>query len=187
MGTKRARFCFVFEARDTRTTIVRVRTIQLEGEDTTYKFPENFTTKENHIKLFKTKIVKNVIKSLSSRGKFRKVWISVEEELKAQYLDEEGNVCYDGCYLNECRAYVDPGPVTTHSLEPSHEKITSRVKNMVIEKFSRKNQNATNFIELFVSKYYVVNIFVGTGPRLVSEFLKNKQDHATLGALEKFF
>lgn len=68
-------------------------------------------------------------------------------------MDEEGNVCYDGVYLDECRAYVDPGPVPTHNLETfPQEKISSRVKNMILEKFSGKNHNAAIFMDLFVSE-----------------------------------
>ncbi|XP_074026745.1 uncharacterized protein [Leptinotarsa decemlineata] len=153
MAVVRAKFCFASVALDTKTTILRVRTIQLEGEDTSYEFPEHLSTKENHPKLFETTIVKNIAKSLKTRGKFRKVWISLGNELKSQYLDEEGNVCYDGIYLDECRAYVDPSSVPTHNLEAfPHEKTTSRVKNMILDKFFGKNQNAVTFMDLFISE-----------------------------------
>lgn len=153
MATKRARFCFVTEAFDVKTTIVKVRTIQLEGDNTTYEFPEHLSTKENHKQLFETKIAKNVVKNLKTRGKFRKVWISLENELEGLYLDEEGNVCYDGVYLDECREYIDPNPVLNQNNEiASHDKISSRIKNMILEKFSSKNQNANIFIDNFVSE-----------------------------------
>lgn len=153
MTDPRARFCFVAEAADARSTVAVVRTIQLEDDVTIYEFPQNYRKKEQHGELYNTTVVKGVVKSLNARGKYRNVWITLTDELKGHYLDEEGNVCYDGMYLDECRAYNDPNPIPTQLQEnASHDKLSSRVKNMILDKFSGKNQNAKMFMDLFVDE-----------------------------------
>ncbi|KAL7304671.1 hypothetical protein TKK_0002916 [Trichogramma kaykai] len=153
MADVRARFCFASVALDSKTIGVKLLTIQLENDETVYQFPESLATKESHATLFDLCIVKNVLKGLKTRGKFRKVWISLTGELKEKYLDEEGNVCCDGNYMDECQATVDPSTNPMYNPQNQiHDKITTRVKNMIVEKFSGKNQNASNFMNLFVSE-----------------------------------
>lgn len=147
----RARFHFATESVN-KNLVVVVKTIQKEGEDTIYEFPKNFRTKDHHPKLFDTTVVKNVKKSLNARGKFRNVWISLTEELKGHYLDIEGNVCYDDYYLDEYHASTDLTPNLNRSQSISHDNLSSRVKNMMLDKFSGKNQNAKTFIDLFVEE-----------------------------------
>uniref|UniRef100_A0ABD2XSE2 Uncharacterized protein n=1 Tax=Trichogramma kaykai TaxID=54128 RepID=A0ABD2XSE2_9HYME len=89
MADVRARFCFASVALDSKTIGVKLLTIQLENDETVYQFPESLATKESHATLFDLCIVKNVLKGLKTRGKFRKVWISLTGELKEKYLDEE--------------------------------------------------------------------------------------------------
>ncbi|KAL7301946.1 hypothetical protein TKK_0005539 [Trichogramma kaykai] len=96
----RARFCFASKAFDSKTTVVKVLTIQLVDDETIYEFTENLATQESHIKLIDLSIVKKVVKGLKIRGKFQNVWISFTGDLKEKYLDEEGNVCYDGRVSN---------------------------------------------------------------------------------------
>ncbi|KAL7296571.1 hypothetical protein TKK_0010002 [Trichogramma kaykai] len=70
MADVRARFCFASVALDSKTTGVKVLTIQLEDNETIYQFPESLATKQSHTKLFDLSIVKNVLKGLKTRGKF---------------------------------------------------------------------------------------------------------------------
>ncbi|KAL3271821.1 hypothetical protein HHI36_022291 [Cryptolaemus montrouzieri] len=85
----RANFHFLADALDAKTTVVRVLTIQLEGEDTIFQFPREQQLKEHHPALFGTTIVKNVIKGLKIRGKFRNIRITLADELQQEYLDKE--------------------------------------------------------------------------------------------------
>jgi len=173
MGDKtRAKFCFVSEAQSIKTTIVKVKTIQLEGEETTYEFPDQFSTREFHKELFESTIVKNIAKSLTSRGKFRKVMITLSEELKALYLDEEGNVCYGELYLSECTEFGNPKTVPNQNIETaSHVNIAKRAKDMVLEKFNGRNQNACMFMDLFESECNRLLIDQTKFPELLKVFL----------------
>lgn len=147
MTPPRARFHFVSDSLDAKTTILKVHTIQLEGEDTIFQFPKEYQLKEHHQKLFDTSIVKNVAKSMKTRGNFRNVWLSLVDELKDYYVDKEGNVCFNGIYLDEARALTVPktDPIEKKSLH-------SVLKDMILDKFSGKNQNAKIFVDFFVQE-----------------------------------
>lgn len=89
----KAKFHFVSEAGyDAKSTIVKVKTIQLGNQPEIFQFPKNKQTSDQHKQLFDTNVVKNVVKSLKTRNKFRKVVITLTEDLQNIYMDEEGNV-----------------------------------------------------------------------------------------------
>lgn len=141
MASPRAIFHFGSEALNAKTTVVKVTAIQLEGESTIFKFPTNKQLKEHHPKLLDTNIVKNVVKSMKTRGKFWNVRITLENGLEVEYIDEEGNVCFNDDYLDELQTYIAP----EQSLQPqpiTNKPLHSVMKNMVLEKFSGKSQNA---------------------------------------------
>ncbi|KAK9872560.1 hypothetical protein WA026_018695 [Henosepilachna vigintioctopunctata] len=114
MTAPRARFHFISDCLDANTTIVKVLTVQLEKEDKFFQFPTEYQLKEHHRKLFDTSVVRNVTKSMKTRGNFRNVWVTLINELKDNYLDEEGNVCFKGLYLDEAQACVDPYPTSPY-------------------------------------------------------------------------
>lgn len=175
MTSLRAKFHFVSDSLDAKTTIVKVLTIQLEGEDTIFQFPKEYQRKEDHPKLFDTSVVKNVVKSMKTRGKFRNIWVSLTNELKDQYLDEEGNVCFGGTYLDEAQTSVNPNPALPKisQLEPVENKsIHSVVKDMILDKFSGKNQNAKVFLNLFVQECNRLKIENTRFPEVLRLFLE---------------
>ncbi|KAL3271924.1 hypothetical protein HHI36_022394 [Cryptolaemus montrouzieri] len=139
----RANFHFLTDALDAKTTVVRVLTIQLEGEDTVFQFPREQQLKEHHPALFGTTIVKNVIKGLKIRGKFRNIRITLADELQQEYLDKEGNVCFHDQYLDEVQGYVNPNPtapqISRTNLD-TNKPIHSVVKNLILEKFNGKTK-----------------------------------------------
>ncbi|KAK9884126.1 hypothetical protein WA026_005079 [Henosepilachna vigintioctopunctata] len=80
---------------------------------------------------------------------------SLINELKDNYLDEENNVCFKGLYLDEAQACVDPNPTALYipkSETFENKSLHSVVKDMILDKFSGKNQNAKIFLELFVQE-----------------------------------
>lgn len=146
--TTRANLHFISNSLDARITVVRVTTIQLEGEDTIYQFSRDQQLKEHHPTRFKTSIVKNVVKSMKIRGKFRNVRISLSDAMCNEYLIEEGNLCFYDQYLNEVQDYIvfKPFPSQISQSESAVKKsIHSVVESMVLKKFSGKNLNAKFF------------------------------------------
>ncbi|KAL3277804.1 hypothetical protein HHI36_013146 [Cryptolaemus montrouzieri] len=157
----RANFHFLADALDAKTTVVRVLTIQLEGEDTVFQFPREQQLKEHHPVLFGTTIVKNVIKGLKIRGKFRNIRITLADELQQEYLDKEGNVCFHDQYLDEVQGYVNPNPtapqISRTNLD-TNKPIHSVVKDLILEKFNGKNQNAKTFLSILAKECERLNI-----------------------------
>ncbi|KAK9873420.1 hypothetical protein WA026_022484 [Henosepilachna vigintioctopunctata] len=175
MTAPRARFHFISDCLDAKTTIVKVLTVQLEKEDTIFQFPTEYQLKEHHRKLFDTSVVRNVTKSMKTRGNFRNVWITLINELKDNYLDEEGNVCFKGLYLDGAQACVDPNPTAPYipkSETFENKSLHSMVKDMILDKFSGKNQNAKIFLELFVQECNRLRIGNPHFPQVLKVFLE---------------
>lgn len=109
MGDVKAKFHFVAEAQDPRTTVVKVKTIQLIDQLELFQFPPEAQTKNEHQKLFEHTVAKGVVKSLKTRNKYCKVLITLAEgELGDMYLDEEGNIVFNEFYLEAACAYSTP-------------------------------------------------------------------------------
>ena len=100
MTEVKAKFHFVAEA-EGKSTIVKVKTIQLVGQPEIFSFPQNNQTAAQHEQLFQLAVVKGVVKSLKIRNKFRNVVVTITDELREIYLDEEGNVVFHDYYLEE--------------------------------------------------------------------------------------
>lgn len=109
-----------------------------------------------HVQLFNNNVVKNVVKRLKTRNKFRNVVITLSKELLAIYLDVEGNVVFHDLYLEE----LEPVSITsTTSRDPPADKsVRSLAKYMVLEKFNGENFNAESWLKLFIQECTRVGI-----------------------------
>lgn len=154
MADVKAKFHFASEAVDSKTTIVKVKSIQLLDQSETYLFPVDSQTSAQHQQLFNHTITKGVVKSLKTRNKFRKVVITLkEDELRDVYLDEEGNVVFNGIYLEYVRTDIANHPSCSQQNScPNSKPIHSIVKNMVLETFNGKNFNAGEWLKTFESE-----------------------------------
>lgn len=154
----KARFYFVSEAgADTRSTVVKVKRIQLLGQEESFLFPADKQTSAQHKQLFENPIVKNVVKSLKVRNKFRNVVLTLSEELENIYLDTEGNVVLYDEYLEEVTTEQESN-VNRESAVTFERKTSSLIKDIVIEKFNGENINASVWINLFVQECSRVGI-----------------------------
>lgn len=145
----KAKFHFVSEALDSKTTVVKVKTIQLHGQTEVFQFPAARQTMEHHTKLFEHPVTKRVVNSLKTRNKYRNVNITLaENDLLEIYLDDEGNVIFNEIYLEEVQACISPSP-TSPEIPIQTKTIHSISKNFVLEKFDGKNFNAQTWLNLF--------------------------------------
>ena len=78
-----------------------MKRIQLQGQEESFLFPVDKQTSAQHKQLVENPIVKNVVKSLKVRNKFRNGVLTLSDELKNIYLDTEGNVVLYDEYLEE--------------------------------------------------------------------------------------
>lgn len=150
----KAKFRFASEAGyDAKHTIVKVKTIQLLNQPEIFQFPKDKQSSTHHKQLFDNDIVKNVVKSLKIRNKFRNVMITLNAELQGIYMDGEGNIVFNEEYLEE----VSILEKSTESgiLEKSTRSLS---KDMIIEKFNGNNFKASNWIKLFVQECTRVGI-----------------------------
>lgn len=149
----KAKFHFVTEALNSKTTAIKVKTtIQLLGQPEIFQFPPNWQKLDQHTKLSEHPVTKRVISSLQTRNKFQNVTITLTEgDLLEVYLDNEGNVVFNDTCLEEVRVCISPLSSTLET--PSQNKtIHSIAKNFVLEKFDGKNFNAQTWLKLFVAE-----------------------------------
>lgn len=153
MADVKAKFHFASEALDSKTTIVKVKSIQLLDQPEVYLFPAEEQTNVQHQKLFDHAITKGVVRSLKTRNKFRKVVITLKTtDLKDVYLDEEGNVVFNGIYLEGVRTDIFSPPSSSQQTPCPSKSIHSIAKNMVLEKFNGKNFNAEEWLKTFTKE-----------------------------------
>lgn len=149
----KAKFYFVSEAgADLKSTVIKVKRIQLLGQEESFLFPADKQTSAQHRQLFENPIVKNVVKSLKTRNKFRNIMLSLSDELQKIYLDIEGNVVFYDEYLEEFTSVQESVSNVNKETLIFERKTSSLLKDMVIEKFNGENQNVNVWIRLFIQE-----------------------------------
>ncbi|KAL4702901.1 hypothetical protein ACJJTC_004118 [Scirpophaga incertulas] len=132
-------------------------------EQKVFAIPEELQTIGLHRELIKTSAYNKVKNSLKKRYQTRKVWIKMSDELSKIYVDEDGNLQFGEQYLEEIEQKVTSGGqvADTQSLEKIFSKLiesTQEIKKQnlkyiaekfVIDKFTSKNPNASQWIEMF--------------------------------------
>lgn len=154
MSTVNARFCFACEASpiNSKNNIKTIKSITPEGSKTKYIFPEDSQLYTLHHELCQIPIVSRVLSQITIRGNIRNITVPMTPEVAALYLDEYNNAHFHGNFLAE----ADPtsSSITTASLPnpvPSEKVVSLKnlTKDMVIEKFTGKMQNAESWMSLF--------------------------------------
>lgn len=171
MTEVKAKFHFIAEAMDARSTVVKVKTIQLVGQSEIFQFPCELQTSTEHVELFKVSVVKGVVKSLKTRNKFRNVVITLSEELQKIYLDYEGNVVFHEYYLEEAQATSLPLVNLPNPL-PQDKPVHSISKSMVIDKFNGEKSNAKTWLNLFVTECKRLDIHESKYTEILRLFLE---------------
>lgn len=88
----RVRFMFASEPNvDNKTTVVKIKRLQIDGEDEVYGIPPELQDLQHHKELLKAVPAKNAKKALTVRNKIRNPFIPLDDELRAVYLDKAGN------------------------------------------------------------------------------------------------
>ncbi|KYN14207.1 hypothetical protein ALC57_13591 [Trachymyrmex cornetzi] len=174
MGDLKARFHFATEGQNSKSTAVKVKTIQLINQLEIFEFPVDQQTAAYHKELFQHSVVKGVVKSLKERNKFRNVVITLTKEgFRDGYVDEEGNIVFNGYYL-EAVTDIQSSQSPLQGPSPVQEKpIHSIAKNMVLEKFNGKNFNAESWLNMFEGECNRLNIREGRFAEVLRLFLEN--------------
>lgn len=130
-----------------------------------FGLPDDMQNATLHTELIKTEIFGKIKNTLKKRHQFRKIWITLTEELSNIYLDDEGNLQFGNYYLEEItEKEVEKSTQSTSNetiekllkkiLEDKQQK--SEVKNLgkiandfMIDKFNGRNSNACQWINEF--------------------------------------
>lgn len=159
-GSQRVKFFLTTDAlpTDSKTTVLNLRSIQICAEnELIYEFPESkWQVSVHHKELATIPVFKAAMKSMNSRGLRRHITVTLSESLREMYIDDDGNAIFNGELLMEGTA---PPPKVAKKIteddtkEPSDEKkrrsLQSITKDMVLEKFVGRNQNARTWIAMF--------------------------------------
>ncbi len=98
----RAKFYSAAEAgTDQKTTVHKIKTIQLIGQDENFEIPAEHQSLVMHMELAKNSFIANGLKSMNKREKIRNFTITLDADLAKVYTNSEGNVCYGNQYLDE--------------------------------------------------------------------------------------
>ncbi len=140
---------------DQKTSIINIKSIQstVVDQDDIYVFPSDLQSISKHTELYEILVIKSGIKSLTRRGQYRNLKVTLPDTVASLYFDAEKNVCFKGNYLDK---FVPPDknqrlPPQSQGQATQKKKksLTSLVKDMALEKFSMKSQNAAMWVTLF--------------------------------------
>lgn len=99
MSTIQVRIKIAKEETKKGTMVNRVKSIRLASENITYIFPPELQYQKLHNNLFNLNTIKNACKSMSKRGQFRNISVTLPEEIIPLYFDDEKNTVFNEVYL----------------------------------------------------------------------------------------
>ena len=157
------RFDFsIIASKDGKSNVLVITSIATENGEI-YAIPEELQAVNLHKEIIKTSVYPMVKNSIKKRYQFRKVWIELTDELKKAYIDNYGNMIFSDQILEETTEQLT---VATDSeerctLNKLLEKLIENTQlnekrslkkiseKFVIEKFTSKNTNAEQWIDIF--------------------------------------
>lgn len=147
---------------DGKSNIYCVTSITTKDEKV-FAIPEELQSAGLHKELIKTAAYNKVKNSLKRRHQTRKVWITMTDELSKVYIDEDGNIQFGEQYLEEIEQKQASGGLKkdTDTFEKlfaqlientqdfKKQNLTYIAEKFVIEKFTTKNSNPSQWIDIF--------------------------------------
>lgn len=159
----------ILQANDGKSNVYCVTSITTKDEKI-FAIPEELQPTGLHKELIKTTAYNKVKNSIKKRHQSRKVWITMTEELKQVYIDEDGNLQFSDQYLEEIEQTSGGVEKDTKSLESLLEKVIENredkktrslkliAEKFVIEKFTSKNPNPNQWMDIFERECLRFNI-----------------------------
>ncbi|CAB0007054.1 unnamed protein product, partial [Nesidiocoris tenuis] len=101
---RKVRVCITNEQNpnDSKSSMHFLKWIQLDGGDVIYEFPPEFQQlNSKHRTLLQIPTVKSVLKTLTRRGSYRIIAITLPATTVPLYFDDNGNSVFEEYYLEE--------------------------------------------------------------------------------------
>ncbi|CAH2098738.1 unnamed protein product [Euphydryas editha] len=130
---------------DPKTNVICIPSI-MDADKKMFIIPEQLQPVKLHNELMKTQTFQKVKATLQRRHEKRQVWISLTQELRDTYMDEDGNMQFKGYLLEEITLKTQQ--VFTN--ETSLETLTKILENYAELKKESKQYNLRNLSEKFV-------------------------------------
>lgn len=130
-----------------------------------FGLPEELQQVHLHTLIVSTSGYAKIKNTLKKRHEKRRIWITLTEEIKKVYLDEEENMQFQDYILEEITTNIKPDGSTTKTSEDVMTKLLEKLiesnqqiptqtagkiaKKFIIEKFNNKSANANQWINEF--------------------------------------
>lgn len=158
----------VISSSDGKSNVLAITSISTE-EGKCYVLPDEQKPVIHHTYIAKMNTFSKIKNSLKKRHQSRKIWIKLDADLKNTYTDEEGNMQFMEQYLEEMSIEkpIDKDGSLQKILQKLIETTTKKEnqhnlkhisEKFIIEKFTTKNPNATQWIENFEKECERFNI-----------------------------
>ena len=158
-------------AADGKTNVLCITSIETPDERR-FALPDEFQPASQHTTITNQDAFKKIKNSLTRRNQYRRIWIPLNDEMRKVYLDEGENLQFGDYFLDEMITNVatEANPPQTETLEQliktlietsqrSEKKSIDKIaKEMTINKFDNKNQNASQWMDEFESECDRFNI-----------------------------
>ena len=150
---------------DPKTNTICISSITTTNKES-FTIPEQFQPARLHEAITRTQTYQKVKATLQKRHDRRHVCISLTQEISKTYIDEDGNMQFKGYLLEEIKPSTQQGAPTTAISEEALTRILENItekkndtsgyrnmrklsENFVIEKFTRKTSNVSQWMNTF--------------------------------------
>ncbi|XP_062532447.1 uncharacterized protein LOC134201529 [Bombyx mori] len=131
---------------DPKTNVICITSIT-DTEKNVFLMPEKLQPVKLHDAVIKTQTFQKVKATLQRRHEKRQVWISATAELRDTYMDQDGNMQFQGYLLEEITSKTQQQIFTN---ETSTETLTRILENFAELKKESKQFNLKQISEMFV-------------------------------------
>lgn len=190
---EKLRFDFtVKQTTDGKTNIICITSIATPNGQV-FEIPAEYQPANLHQEITSTPNYTKIKKTLVKRHQSRKIWITLTEKISQIYMDEEQNLQFNDCYLEEILEKTSAESIPSGSNQKL-EKLLERLledkvtksetqnlgkiaKEFMIEKFTGRNSNAYQWIKEFNKECERFQI---SEDRKKIEILKNFLEYASV-------
>lgn len=144
------RFDFIVKAAEDGKTNKIVLTSIGTQEDRNFVMPAEYQAMNLHTILEKTKAYGRIKNTLKKRHQKRGVWITLTEDLKEIYLDEEENLMFSDYYLEE----VEKETLGKKDTEVTEDAMTKLLEKLINQQHNYERQNLQKVSEKFILEKY---------------------------------